>query len=116
VYGDNFNKEKLTDKTFCRWHNITVKAQTIASRNELTCNGERTDPPGKYDLEVTRNLQDYSESRDPSTPGSKGSSEFNWYGERQLAQFVPRSGYIEGHTRGKLGRALSHMLHARLGP
>ena len=90
VYGDNFKPPPgLTEKTFCRWGNVTVMHTAIYDRNRMACETDDIVPAGKYATEVTRNGQDWTED----------GVLFNFYDERTITQFVPRSGYIEGHTR-----------------
>eukprot|EP01050_Picozoa_sp_SAG11_P000938 SAG11_NODE_35_length_22255_cov_14.517422_2_plen_6902_part_00 len=100
IIGDNFKPPPgLIEKTFCRWDNITVAAETIYSRNRMTCTTDDVAEPGKYMLQVTRNGQDWTEE----------GPDFHFYGaynedpsyvpQRRITNFVPRSGYIEGHTK-----------------
>jgi hypothetical protein len=90
VYGRNFKPPPgLTEKTFCRWGNVTVMHTAIYSRTSMACETDDIRPAGKYATEVTRNGQDWTED----------GVLFNFYDERTITQFVPRSGYIEGHTR-----------------
>ena len=100
IIGDNFKPPPgLTEKTFCRFDNVTVSAETIYSRNRMTCTTDDVAVPGKYMLQVTRNGQDWTEQ----------GPDFHFYGaydedpavqpQRRVLRFVPRSGYIEGHTK-----------------
>ena len=90
IYGQNFKPPPgLTEKTLCRWGNVTVMHTAIYSRTSMACETDDITPPGKYATEVTRNGQDWTEN----------GPQFNFYSDRSVTQFVPRSGYIEGHTR-----------------